>query len=72
MTFMQKFDYFRVLTGLKKNRKSTSGEIFSSDTRLNLQQFDVSNMPVAYLEQIRQGNSDFRKNDCINKKKSKF
>ena len=56
------------LPAWKKNRKSTSGEIFSSDTRLNLQQFDVSNMPVAYLEQIRQGNSDFRKNDCINKK----
>jgi len=60
--------YFRVLTGLKKNRKSTSGEIPSSDTRPNSQQPDASNMPAAHPEQIRQGNSDPRKNDCINKK----
>jgi len=68
MTFMQKFDYFRVLTGLKKKRMATSGEIFSSDTRISLQQFDVSYMPVAHLEQIRQGNKVFRKNNCINEK----
>jgi len=33
-----------------------------------LEQFDVSNMPVAKLEQIWQRNYDFCKNDCINKK----
>ena len=49
-------EYFRPE---KKNRKSTSGEFFSSRTRLNLGQFDVSNMSVAHLEQIRHAHGDF-------------
>ena len=56
-------------SSIKKNRKSTSGEFFSSRTRLNLGQVDVSHMSVAHLEQIRHAHGDFWKNDCINKKK---
>ena len=67
-----KKSYFRVFPAWKKNRKSTSGEMWRAKTRLNLQQFDVSNMPVAKLKQIWQPNSVFWKNDCTWRYKQKF
>ena len=60
------------LPAWKKNRKSTSGEIWRSQTRLNLRQFDVSNMSVAMLEQIRQVDKVFMKNFILDKKIFEF
>ena len=59
---------FQSTSGVKKNRKSTSGEIWRFQTGLNLRQFDVSNMSVAKLEQIRQVDKVFIINFILEKK----